>query len=188
MQRLAGSSLSCRPASRRLQDHGSPAQSQKLTGISRSGRSGSRRGRSRKATGGQGSRRIRTSRRRLPSQLLPCPLGLRLRVPRALQVLLRRAPRSLSLLGSRLLGLDGSEDLSCWSSSEGQSLKGSQPFRSAHRQILSGRSKHPDAIGKTSTKRKVSQSESVGRGFRGCLLYTSPSPRDLSTSRMPSSA
>ena len=25
-------------------------------------------------------------------------------------------------------------------------------------------------------------------GFSGCLLYTSPSPRDLSTSRMPSSA
>ena len=25
-------------------------------------------------------------------------------------------------------------------------------------------------------------------GFRVCLLYTSPSPRDLSTSRMPSSA
>ena len=25
-------------------------------------------------------------------------------------------------------------------------------------------------------------------GFQGCLLYTSPSPRDLSTSRMPSSA
>ena len=25
-------------------------------------------------------------------------------------------------------------------------------------------------------------------GFNGCLLYTSPSPRDLSTSRMPSSA
>ena len=24
--------------------------------------------------------------------------------------------------------------------------------------------------------------------FNGCLLYTSPSPRDLSTSRMPSSA
>ena len=24
--------------------------------------------------------------------------------------------------------------------------------------------------------------------IRGCLLYTSPSPRDLSTSRMPSSA
>ena len=26
------------------------------------------------------------------------------------------------------------------------------------------------------------------RGSNGCLLYTSPSPRDLSTSRMPSSA
>ena len=26
------------------------------------------------------------------------------------------------------------------------------------------------------------------RGFLACLLYTSPSPRDLSTSRMPSSA
>ena len=25
-------------------------------------------------------------------------------------------------------------------------------------------------------------------GYRACLLYTSPSPRDLSTSRMPSSA
>ena len=29
-------------------------------------------------------------------------------------------------------------------------------------------------------------SEATSRGF--CLLYTSPSPRDLSTSRMPSSA
>ena len=27
-----------------------------------------------------------------------------------------------------------------------------------------------------------------GAKFKGCLLYTSPSPRDLSTSRMPSSA
>ena len=27
-----------------------------------------------------------------------------------------------------------------------------------------------------------------GRQYEGCLLYTSPSPRDLSTSRMPSSA
>ena len=27
-----------------------------------------------------------------------------------------------------------------------------------------------------------------GAGVLGCLLYTSPSPRDLSTSRMPSSA
>ena len=28
----------------------------------------------------------------------------------------------------------------------------------------------------------------IYRWFPGCLLYTSPSPRDLSTSRMPSSA
>ena len=28
----------------------------------------------------------------------------------------------------------------------------------------------------------------TGREIQGCLLYTSPSPRDLSTSRMPSSA
>ena len=27
-----------------------------------------------------------------------------------------------------------------------------------------------------------------GHAYKGCLLYTSPSPRDLSTSRMPSSA
>ena len=30
--------------------------------------------------------------------------------------------------------------------------------------------------------------EKVKIGFVTCLLYTSPSPRDLSTSRMPSSA
>ena len=30
--------------------------------------------------------------------------------------------------------------------------------------------------------------ENVLALFNGCLLYTSPSPRDLSTSRMPSSA
>ena len=28
----------------------------------------------------------------------------------------------------------------------------------------------------------------VALGYKACLLYTSPSPRDLSTSRMPSSA
>ena len=30
--------------------------------------------------------------------------------------------------------------------------------------------------------------ENSGSSFYNCLLYTSPSPRDLSTSRMPSSA
>ena len=29
---------------------------------------------------------------------------------------------------------------------------------------------------------------SIKGGYRNCLLYTSPSPRDLSSSRMPSSA
>ena len=28
----------------------------------------------------------------------------------------------------------------------------------------------------------------AGGGYKGCLLYTSPSPRDSDTSRMPSSA
>ena len=32
------------------------------------------------------------------------------------------------------------------------------------------------------------QARSMIRPRKGCLLYTSPSPRDLSTSRMPSSA
>ena len=38
---------------------------------------------------------------------------------------------------------------------------------------------HPDA---------ASLVESLNGGNQTCLLYTSPSPRDLSTSRMPSSA
>ena len=51
-------------------------------------------------------------------------------------------------------------------------------------------------IGKTFLDRGSSGEGSAGQltpleAFRlaqGCLLYTSPSPRDLSTSRMPSSA
>ena len=40
------------------------------------------------------------------------------------------------------------------------------------------------------THKMPSESQQHRKGFqpRGCLLYTSPSPRDLSTSRMPSSA
>ena len=34
----------------------------------------------------------------------------------------------------------------------------------------------------------VEDPSSVAVGDKSCLLYTSPSPRDLSTSRMPSSA
>ena len=35
---------------------------------------------------------------------------------------------------------------------------------------------------------KKEEKEYTRAGMAGCLLYTSPSPRDLSTSRMPSSA
>ena len=34
----------------------------------------------------------------------------------------------------------------------------------------------------------MSASEDIGAGLTGCLLYTSPSPRDRQKSRMPSSA
>ena len=36
--------------------------------------------------------------------------------------------------------------------------------------------------------RKISSGEGVERTFQTCLLYTSPSPRDRTRSRMPSSA
>ena len=36
--------------------------------------------------------------------------------------------------------------------------------------------------------RKVEANQNLANMFNNCLLYTSPSPRDLSTSRMPSSA
>ena len=35
---------------------------------------------------------------------------------------------------------------------------------------------------------KIYKTKSINERHRHCLLYTSPSPRDLSTSRMPSSA
>ena len=34
----------------------------------------------------------------------------------------------------------------------------------------------------------ITTTEAKAKSLRPCLLYTSPSPRDLSTSRMPSSA
>ena len=37
-------------------------------------------------------------------------------------------------------------------------------------------------------KRQYEELEKNGKMHKICLLYTSPSPRDLSTSRMPSSA
>ena len=42
--------------------------------------------------------------------------------------------------------------------------------------------------GKQASHGKVSVKDLVGQGMGACLLYTSPSPRDGSTSRMPSSA
>ena len=36
-------------------------------------------------------------------------------------------------------------------------------------------------------KKETAREKMIGQSI-GCLLYTSPSPRDLSTSRMPSSA
>ena len=47
----------------------------------------------------------------------------------------------------------------------------------------------PSGCGKTTSLRLAAGLETLQEGrIRICLLYTSPSPRDLSTSRMPSSA
>ena len=45
-----------------------------------------------------------------------------------------------------------------------------------------------DAEGKSLAKSEECIRADAGARSQGCLLYTSPSPRDLSTSRMPSSA
>ena len=41
--------------------------------------------------------------------------------------------------------------------------------------------------GQLGKKKETAREKMIGQSI-GCLLYTSPSPRDLSTSRMPSSA
>ena len=43
-------------------------------------------------------------------------------------------------------------------------------------------------LDKYGIEKKSRTGYSIGIGYPPCLLYTSPSPRDLSTSRMPSSA
>ena len=43
-------------------------------------------------------------------------------------------------------------------------------------------------LNRGSNKAQDARLDIHARGFWDCLLYTSPSPRDLSTSRMPSSA
>ena len=45
-----------------------------------------------------------------------------------------------------------------------------------------------DAVNVGQLKKSEGTLTNLGLNFMGCLLYTSPSPRDLSTSRMPSSA
>ena len=46
----------------------------------------------------------------------------------------------------------------------------------------------PGGVGKTTVKIYESICIALGRDLWGCLLYTSPSPRDRTRSRMPSSA
>ena len=60
------------------------------------------------------------------------------------------------------------------------SLVGFGTFNVRHRAARTGRNPQ------TGATIQIAASKSVG--FKACLLYTSPSPRDLSTSRMPSSA
>ena len=62
-----------------------------------------------------------------------------------------------------------------------QDLDGNSPYNS---------NQAPNAVSVNSTDQSVLKKfipDSIGQ-FLSCLLYTSPSPRDLSTSRMPSSA
>ena len=44
------------------------------------------------------------------------------------------------------------------------------------------------ALSESGVPTKIQLGASLTEGLGACLLYTSPSPRDLSTSRMPSSA
>ena len=45
-----------------------------------------------------------------------------------------------------------------------------------------------EAVAETTILLILAASRRIGEAYNFCLLYTSPSPRDLSTSRMPSSA
>ena len=51
-----------------------------------------------------------------------------------------------------------------------------------------GESDHPDVDELYSRVSKVDPKISIATVYRTCLLYTSPSPRDVEESRMPSSA
>ena len=72
------------------------------------------------------------------------------------------------------------------------------PALTIQQHIVVEQQRFPEATGEFSfllsgltlaTKKIQAQVRSAGiNNILGCLLYTSPSPRDLSTSRMPSSA
>ena len=69
---------------------------------------------------------------------------------------------------------------------EANALTKPKKFFGAARNIEGGGSLTILATALTETGSKMD--EVIFEEFKGCLLYTSPSPRDLSTSRMPSSA
>ena len=60
-------------------------------------------------------------------------------------------------------------------------------IKSSYRRLV--KQHHPDAGGEKDRFLAIQDAwETLNDPFKNCLLYTSPSPRDLSTSRMPSSA
>ena len=63
-------------------------------------------------------------------------------------------------------------------------LSTSIPFYEVHITDINDR----EDFRKISYLKDIAQKSFIGHGVKGCLLYTSPSPRDLDLSRMPSSA
>ena len=64
----------------------------------------------------------------------------------------------------------------------------SEDLQSASAKVAKGFALKTDEGIQSSTEELLSKIDEVRVLFNDCLLYTSPSPRDLSTSRMPSSA
>ena len=71
-------------------------------------------------------------------------------------------------------------------------VRNSFVFESVEKGFIKGRytifGKNPDKIWEFNNNNCVLKYENKRKKLRGCLLYTSPSPRDLDLSRMPSSA
>ena len=60
-------------------------------------------------------------------------------------------------------------------------VAGIRKYMQHREKVKAGKGRDPAVHGKQSVKKLLGQNQ-------GCLLYTSPSPRDPKTSRMPSSA